>query len=46
MAEGIPSVGEQVQIGNLIMTVETMVERRVDRVRLQLEDASTRGRAG
>ncbi len=41
----IPAVGDQMRIGNLIIKVETLIGRRIDRLRLRLEDAAANGSA-
>jgi putative hemolysin len=33
----LPVVGDHVELGNLIMTVESTIGRRIDRVRLRLD---------
>ncbi|MBN1343693.1 MAG: HlyC/CorC family transporter [Phycisphaerae bacterium] len=36
----IPHVGERVDLANLVMTVESMIGRRIDRVRIRLENGA------
>ncbi len=40
----LPAVGEQVRLANIVMTVETMTGRRIDRVRIRLENDAEKGR--
>ncbi len=37
----VPRVGDRVRIGNLVLTVESMVGRRIDRVQVRLDDGTT-----
>ncbi len=39
----IPGVGDQVRVANLVMTVEAVLGRRIDRVRLRLENGPADG---
>lgn len=39
----VPRVGDQVHVGNLVLTVESMADRRIDRIQVRLDDGAPAG---